>query len=151
MQYVQRRLRIDKQGRDRAVQASDGHVPGDTRSQVAINRQRAIEPGVEVGIDLGDGKTLGIVSDGFGVSKISLRGLKSDGASQPIADFVWSNPNSGSSLGDLSVRMNGRSASAFRIAADGSIGMDELKTAANVSGSPAGTLYVDAGALKVVV
>lgn len=126
-------------------------LPGQIRSQVAINCQRPLDPNVETRIDLGDGKVLGIVSDGFGSSKISLRGLKGDGTTQPIVDFEWNNPNGGSSAGSLSVKMNGRSTVAFGILENGTPIFQELKDAAGISGSPAGAMYrgVD-GVLKVV-
>jgi hypothetical protein len=47
--------------------------------------------------------------------------------------------------------MNGRGPTAFGIAADGSIQMEELKTAATISGSPAGTLYRDASNFVKIV
>lgn len=126
-------------------------LSGAIRSQVAINCQRVLDPNVETRIDLGDGKTLGIVTDGFGSSKFSLRGLKGDGTTQPIVDFEWSNPNSSSSVGSLAVKMNGRTTSAFAILSDGTPVFGELKDAAGISGSPAGAMYrgVD-GVLKVV-
>lgn len=125
-------------------------LSGQIRSQVAINCQRLLDPNVETRIDLGDGKTLGIVTDSFGSSKFSLRGLKGDGTTQPIVDFEWSNPNSGSSAGSLSVKMNGRSTVAFGLLADGTPIFQELKDAAGISGAPSGAVYKDGGFLKLV-
>lgn len=118
------------------------------RSRIGINNKRSLNN--EIDIDITPGQRMGITVDGIGTATLALMGVKNDGSELPLVSFVWSHTNGGTALGDLEVRMNGRSVAAFAIAADGSIRMGELKTAANVSGSPAGTLYNDAGTLKVV-
>ncbi|MBW9246945.1 hypothetical protein [Pseudomonas paracarnis] len=125
-------------------------LPGQNRSQVAINCQRALDPNVETRIDLGDGKVLGIVTDGNGSSKFSLMGVKNSGLTQPIVDFEWTNPNGGSSAGTFAVKMNGRSTTAFGILENGTPIFQELKDAAGISGAPSGAVYKDGGFLKVV-
>lgn len=121
---------------------------GANRGQLGVNNNRVLEH--EVDIDLGDGQILGVTADSFGSAKLSLRGVNNAGLSHPIAEFTWTNPSGGSAGGELVLRMNGRATNALRIAADGSVQMTELKTAANVSGSPAGTIYNDGGTLKIV-
>lgn len=132
-----------------AIRAVKPSTPGG-RGTVAINRTRAVEADIETAIDLGNGKTLGVTIDDSGSARISLRGLTSSGASQPIADFVWTNPNLGAPLGELSVRMNGRSTVAFGLLANGTPIFQELKDAAGISGAPSGSIYKDAGVIKVV-
>lgn len=121
---------------------------GANRGKLGVNNARTLEH--EVDIDLGDGQILGITADSFGSAKLSLRGVNNAGLSHPIAEITWTNPSGGSAGGQIGLRMNGRSTPALSIAADGSIMMNELKTAANVSGSPAGTIYNDGGTLKIV-
>lgn len=130
-----------------AIRTEKPDVPGG-RGKVGINATRDLEH--EVNVELGNGKTLGITIDGSGSSKISLQGLMLDGTSQSIVDFVWSNPNTGSPLGELSVRMNGRSTVAFGLLANGTPIFQELKDAAGISGAPSGAIYKDAGVIKVV-
>lgn len=125
-------------------------LSGQIRSQVAINCQRALDPNVETRIDLGDGKVLGIVTDGFGSSKFSLRGIKNSGLTQPIVDFEWTNPNGGSSAGEFAIKMNGRSTQALKILKNGTPVFGELKDAAGISGAPSGAIYKDGGFIKVV-
>lgn len=129
-------------------------LPGQVRSQVWINRTRSgalPEPGVDTSVDLGDGRTFAVTGDGFGTYTFGLRGLKGDGTTQPIVDFVWSNPNSGSSAGELAVHMNGRTTVAFGILANGTPIFQELKDAAGISGSPAGSMYRDTGGVLKVI
>ncbi|WP_104097388.1 hypothetical protein [Stutzerimonas kunmingensis] len=117
------------------------------RGFVGINNSRELEH--EVDIDLGDGQTCAITTDSFGSSHFALRGLNSGGLSHAILDIEWTNPNSGSAAGEIKLRVNGRAAVAFGIESDGSIYMEELKDALTVAGKRKGTLYVDAGVLKV--
>ncbi|MFG3451151.1 hypothetical protein [Stutzerimonas stutzeri] len=117
------------------------------RGFVGINNSRELEH--EVDIDLGDGQTCAITTDSFGSSHFALRGLNSGGLGHAILDIEWTNPNSGSAAGEIKLRVNGRAAVAFGIESDGSIYMEELKDALTVAGKRKGTLYVDAGVLKV--
>lgn len=128
-------------------------LPGRTRSQVWINRIRSgALPGdsIETSVDLGDGRSFAVVGDGYGTYTFGLRGLKNDGTSQPIVDFVWTNPNSGSSAGELAVHMNGRPAIAFGLLANGTPVFQELKDASGISGAPSGAIYKDGGVIKIV-
>lgn len=121
---------------------------GSGRGKVGINNYRTLEH--ELDIDVGNGSTVGITIDNSGLATLSLRGLKGDGTSHSIADILWTNPSLGSAGGEIAIRMNGRTANAFAISSSGSVLMQELKTAATVSGSPAGTIYNDGGTLKIV-
>lgn len=124
------------------------HKPGPSgRGFVGVNNSRTLEH--EVDIDLGDGQACAITTDGFGSSHFALRGLNGAGLSHAILDIEWTNPNSGSAAGEIKLRVNGRAAVAFGIESDGSIYMEELRDALTVAGKRKGTLYVDAGVLKV--
>lgn len=126
---------------------------GPGRGKVLLNTTRSsgFVGESEVVVSLGDGKTLSINGDGFGIYNFDLRGLKGDGTSQSITKFSWSNPNSGSADGTLSVFMNGRATSALSILANGTPVFGELKNATTISGSPSGSVYQDGGVLKVVI
>lgn len=129
-------------------------VAGQTRSKVLVNTTRSsgfVADNSEVTVSLGDGKALAITGDGFGIYDFELRGLKGDGTSQPIVRMRWSNPNSGSSAGEFSIYMNGRSTSAMSILENGTVRLSELKNATTISGSPVGSLYQDGGVMKVVI
>ena len=121
---------------------------GSGRGMVGINNYRSLEH--ELDIDVTSGGSVGITIDSPGFATLSLRGLKGDGTSHPIADIIWTNPSLGSPGGEIGIRMNGRPLSAFSISQSGSVIMQELKTAATISGSPAGTIYNDGGTLKIV-
>jgi hypothetical protein len=125
---------------------------GTERSKVCINNFRAAEH--ELDVDLSSGGTAAVTLDDAGGSafaKVSLRGVNASGLSHPIAEIYFTNPSTASPSGQLFIRMNGRGPTAFGIAADGSIQMEELKTAATISGSPAGTLYRDASNFVKIV
>lgn len=123
-------------------------VGGETRSRVSVNNNNPINH--EIDIDVTPGKTVGITVDGIGSATLALMGAQNGGGELALVSFVWTHTNGGTALGTLEVRMNGRSTPSFAIAADGSIRFGELKTAGTVGGSPAGTIYNDAGVLKVV-
>lgn len=119
-------------------------------SKVGINNNRDLNHSVDV--DIPPGGDVAITIDGTGSGTVRLMGLKFDGSELPIADIVWFSGSDTTSTGGLSVRMLGRSTNAFVIDGNGSIMLPEIKTSANVSGSPIGTIYrdVSTGALSIV-
>lgn len=118
------------------------------RGKLGINRTKSLDH--EINMDLGGGQSLAITSDSLAGSKIKLQGVKTDGSSQPIVDIVWSNPNSGSSVGELNISMNGRSTVAFSLKEDGTPVFGELKAAGQLNYPVKGALYEDGGFIKVI-
>ncbi|CAM3893464.1 hypothetical protein CCOS865_02239 [Pseudomonas reidholzensis] len=133
-------------GAIRVAQASTSTV----RSRVGLNNRRALEH--ELDIDISDGAIAALTIDAFSsnVAAFSLRGLNAGGTSHAIANFEWTNPNSGSPLGILRIRMNNRSTVAIAIASDGSISFPDIKNATTVAGSPSKTIYEDGGFVKIL-
>lgn len=127
-------------------------INGSPRSQLLFNRVRAPDPNLETCFDVGDGKTLAFVTDGFGQSTVSFRGLKTDGTSQPIFDIEWTNPNGGSSVGTVSLKLNGRSSSALKFQSDGTPIFGEIKAEGQLPSPVVGALYYGAdGTIKRVM
>lgn len=132
-----------------AIRVEGPGVVGAT-SKVGINNNRDLNHSVDV--DIPPGGDVAITIDGTGTGTVRLMGLKADGSELQIADIVWFSGSLTTSTGGLSIRMMGRSTNAFVIDEDGSIMMPEIRTSANVTGSPAGTIYrdVSTGALSII-
>lgn len=115
---------------------------------VGINNQRTLNHSTD--IDVNPNEKVAITIDGVGSATLMLSGLKADGSEQPIAEIVWTNADLNTPSGGLLIKMHGRTTPALIIDGAGSIQMPEIKTAATVSGSPAGTVYRNGNNLEIV-
>ncbi|XUV83569.1 hypothetical protein ACREYP_09160 [Enterobacter sp. TMH.L2] len=89
--------------------------------------------------------------DGTGTARIKLQGTSNSGASLDIASLEWTSSNGGSSVGTLKINMN-NGAQSIELSGDGMMSLKNVKTLAEISGAPAGTIYKDASNfLKIVV
>ncbi|MBE3178237.1 hypothetical protein INF83_09450 [Enterobacter cloacae complex sp. P3B] len=86
-----------------------------------------------------------------GTARIKLQGTSNSGASLDIASLEWASTNGGSAVGTLKINMN-NGAQSIELSADGMVVLKNVKTLAEISGAPAGTIYKDASNfLKIVV
>ncbi|HBU6131188.1 phage tailspike protein [Enterobacter sp. 168J2] len=89
--------------------------------------------------------------DGIGNAKIKLQGTSNTGVALDIASIEWNSSNGGSAVGTLKINMN-NGAQSIELLADGMVTLKNVKTLAEISGAPAGTIYKDASNfLKIVV
>lgn len=89
--------------------------------------------------------------DGIGSAKIKLQGTSNTGTALDIASIEWNSSNGGSAVGTLKINMN-NGAQSIELLADGMVTLKNVKTLAEISGAPAGTIYKDASNfLKIVV
>ncbi|MBF2748243.1 hypothetical protein ISN41_09050 [Enterobacter bugandensis] len=86
-----------------------------------------------------------------GTGKILLQGTSNTGAALDIASLEWISGDGGSAVGTLKINMN-NGAQSIELLADGMVVLKNVKTLAEISGAPAGTIYKDASNfLKIVV
>ncbi|MBA7865530.1 hypothetical protein HV283_07600 [Enterobacter hormaechei] len=88
---------------------------------------------------------------GSGGAKIKLQGTSNTDTGLDIASLEWTSTNGGSAVGTLKINMN-NGAQSIELSADGMVALKNVKTLAEISGAPAGTIYKDASNfLKIVV
>jgi hypothetical protein len=88
---------------------------------------------------------------GSGGAKIKLQGTSNSDVGLDIASLEWTSTNGGSAVGTLKINMN-NGAQSIELSADGMVTLKNVKTLAEISGAPAGTIYKDASNfLKIVV
>lgn len=88
--------------------------------------------------------------NGTGTARIKLQGTSNSGASLDIASLEWTSTNGGSAVGTLKINMNGGVA-CIELSTNGMVALKNVKTLAEISGAPAGTIYKDASNfLKIV-
>ncbi|HCT8059898.1 T7 tail fiber protein [Enterobacter hormaechei] len=119
-------------------------------SKVGIHSQYPKEL-LDVVLPTGQSAALRISSSGAGNSgKLLLQGTANDGSALTIATFEWTSTNGGSASGTLKIKMNG-GAESVELSTDGMIALKNVKTLAEISGAPAGTVYKDgSNFLKIV-
>lgn len=86
---------------------------------------------------------------GSGTARIKLQGTSNSGASLDIASLEWTSTNGGSAVGTLKINMNGGVA-CIELSTDGMVALKNVKTLAEISGAPAGTIYKENNFLKIV-
>ncbi len=119
-------------------------------SKVGIHSQYPKEL-LDVVLPTGQSAALRISSSGAGNSgKLLLQGTANDGSALTIATLEWTSTNGGSASGTLKIKMNG-GAESVELSTDGMIALKNVKTLAEISGAPAGTVYKDgSNFLKIV-
>lgn len=119
-------------------------------SKVGIHSQYPKEL-VDIVLPTGQSAALRISSSGAGNSgKLLLQGTANDGSALTIATLEWTSTNGGSASGTLKIKMNG-GAESVELSTDGMIALKNVKTLAEISGAPAGTVYKDgSNFLKIV-
>ena len=100
--------------------------------------------------EIADGNRAAFRIANTGTSKILLQGTSNTGSSLDIASLEWTSSNGGSAVGTLKINMN-NGAQSIELSADGMVALKNVKTLAEISGAPAGTIYKDASNfLKIV-
>lgn len=98
-----------------------------------------------------DGTNAAFRITGTGSAKIKLQGTSNTDTGLDIASIEWTSANGGSAVGSLKINMN-NGAQSIELSADGMVALKNVKTLAEISGAPAGTIYKDASNfLKIVV
>lgn len=87
---------------------------------------------------------------GTGTARIKLQGTSNGNSALDIASLEWTSTNGGSAVGTLKINMNG-GAACIELSTTGMVALKNVKTLAEISGAPAGTIYKDASNfLKIV-
>lgn len=87
---------------------------------------------------------------GTGTARIKLQGTSNGNSALDIASLEWTSTNGGSAVGTLKINMNG-GAACIELSTNGMVVLKNVKTLAEISGAPAGTIYKDASNfLKIV-
>lgn len=114
---------------------------------VGIHTSYPKEP---VDVVMPDGTNAAFRINGTGSAKIKLQGTSNSDTALDIASLEWTSTNGGSAVGTLKINMNG-GAACIELSTDGMVALKNVKTLAEISGAPAGTIYKDASNfLKIV-
>ncbi|EWG71724.1 hypothetical protein P346_00406 [Enterobacter sp. DC1] len=100
--------------------------------------------------EIADGNRVAFRIANTGTGKILLQGTSNTGASLDIASLEWTSTNGGSAVGTLKINMN-NGAGSIELSQTGMVALKNVKTLAEISDAPAGTVYKDASNfLKIV-
>ena len=107
-------------------------------------------PKEPVDIVMPNGTNTAFRINGTGTARIKLQGTSNSDTALDIASLEWTSTNGGSAVGTLKINMNG-GAACIELSTTGMVALKNVKTLAEISGAPAGTIYKDASNfLKIV-
>lgn len=110
-----------------------------------------LDPKEPLDVAMPNGTNAAFRITGSGGAKIKLQGTSNSDTGLDIASFEWTSTNGGSAVGTLKINMN-NGAQSIELSSDGMVALKNVKTLAEISGAPAGTIYKDASNfLKIVV
>lgn len=109
-----------------------------------------LDPKEPFDVAMPDGTNAAFRITGTGSAKIKLQGTSNSNTGLDIASLEWTSANGGSAVGTLKINMN-NGAACIELSANGMVALKNVKTLAEISGAPAGTIYKDASNfLKIV-
>ncbi|WP_052194030.1 hypothetical protein [Enterobacter asburiae] len=109
-----------------------------------------LDPKEPLDVAMPNGTNAAFRITGTGTARIKLQGTSNSDTALDIASLEWTSTNGGSAVGTLKINMN-NGAACIELSTTGMVALKNVKTLAEISGAPAGTIYKDgSNFLKIV-